>query len=515
MPDSFTRYKKEIIALKVHQWLKEWDKVKFNEDEYRHSPMPHFYQFTLPATYLRRLSGIYRRSTETGMKRSKDTGIQRRHDQKRSSEIHEFIQYGYPFCELSSLKKDSGGFEELRMPGWLPTAIVVNILNKGDSRPNGAIVENDLIKIFDNNETISKIILPDNFDGENWEPESIYPIEVIDGQHRLWAFEKSSLEGNFDLPVVAFHGLDIGWQAYLFWIINIKPKRINASLAFDLYPLLRTVEWLEKFEGHSIYRESRSQELTETLWSNPDSPWFQRINMLGETDQKGRLVSQASWIRSLMATYIRKWEGPGIKIGGLFSAPVSSSKDVLNWNRTQQAAFLILLGQKINEAIKKSHAEWISNLRSFEQKIQQDKEKLDPIFTSSSTLFNTDQGIRALLHVTNDLCFVNAKSLNLKEWHFETFSETIDDIDVSNAIETLRTLEISKFLEDVARLLIEFDWRTSSAPGLNDEQKFNKSAFRGSGGYKLLRIELLKHLTKNKSAIGETASGVLNILGKS
>ena len=34
------------------------------------------------------------------------------------------------------------------------------------------------------------------------------PIEIIDGQHRLLAFEESAgLEG-FELPVVAFYGLD-------------------------------------------------------------------------------------------------------------------------------------------------------------------------------------------------------------------------------------------------------------------------------------------------------------------
>jgi hypothetical protein len=67
-----------------------------------------------------------------------------------------------------------------------------------------------------------------------WKPTELPPFEVIDGQHRLWAFEGASQLENFELPVVAFVGLDISWQAYLFWTINIKPKRINASLAFDL-----------------------------------------------------------------------------------------------------------------------------------------------------------------------------------------------------------------------------------------------------------------------------------------
>ena len=68
---------------------------------------------------------------------------------------------------------------------------------------------------------------------------SCEPIEVIDGQHRLWAFEKQLDNADFELPVVAFVGLDISWQAYLFWTINIKPKRIDAE------PRVRSLSALE------------------------------------------------------------------------------------------------------------------------------------------------------------------------------------------------------------------------------------------------------------------------------
>src|SRR5437879_3571748 len=128
-----------------------------------------------------------------------------------------------------------------------------------------------------------------------WAPR-VRPLEVIDGQHRLWSFAESGEDKNFELPVVAFHGLDISWQAYLFWTINIKPKRINPSLAFDLYPLLRTEDWLQRFAGHAIYRETRSQELVEALWSHPQSPWQGQIDMLGERPRQQ--VSQAAWVRS-------------------------------------------------------------------------------------------------------------------------------------------------------------------------------------------------------------------------
>src|SRR5690606_1088952 len=112
----------------------------------------------------------------------------------------------------------------------------------------------------------SSMLLPTGSDKPSWRPKKTAPIEVIDGQHRLWAFEDNAeLDGDFEVPVVAFHGLDISWQAYLFYVINIKPAKINTSLAFDLYPLLRTEDWLERAEGPQIYRESRAQELTEAL----------------------------------------------------------------------------------------------------------------------------------------------------------------------------------------------------------------------------------------------------------
>src|ERR1700686_3628157 len=123
---------KSIPALVVRQWLPDWEKVAFSPKAHRRRPEEHFYLFTLPASWLKALSGISRRSTQGGLLRSKDLGIQRRHDEKRSDEIREFIQFGYPWSELSKAKRQSGKFDDLRKPGWLPTAIVVNILKKGE-----------------------------------------------------------------------------------------------------------------------------------------------------------------------------------------------------------------------------------------------------------------------------------------------------------------------------------------------------------------------------------------------
>ena len=500
---------REIVATKVYQWLSEWEKVDYDEEHHRRKPTPYFYLFTMPASELKALTGISRRTTETGELRSLDLGIQRRHEPYRSREIGEFVRYGYPWSELSTAKRESGQFNDLRKPGWLPTSIVVNILKEGDLRRGETVAQEDLIQVEDKNERIATVRLPDSFSGTDWSPKARHPIEVIDGQHRLWAFEELKLDDNFQLPVVAFHGLDISWQAYLFWTINIRPKRINASLAFDLYPLLRTEDWLEKFEGHSIYRETRAQELTEALWAHPKSVWYHRINMLGE---KGlRFVSQAAWIRSLMATYVKSWEGRGVRIGGLFGAAVGSHEEVLPWNRAQQAAFLMYMGQCLKNQIDECTDPWAAILREHTQQDFLDEQ--DPAFWGVHSLLNTDQGIRGILYVTNDCCYVLTKELELEEWAMDDEVGATDDEAVNQALESLEKQKVAPFIKGVASKLAHYDWRSSSAPNLSDEERLRKAAFRGGGGYKELRFDLLRHLTTETGDVGKVAKTILSILG--
>lgn len=498
---------RDVTAIVVRQWLDRWNDVKFDDRHHRRKPEPHFYIFSLPAVELKALSGIYKRTTADGQLRSVDLGIQRRHDEERSKKIQEFVKHGYPWSDLNDKKRSSGDFAHLLKPGWLPTAVVINILKPNEKRQSLAVAPDDLMHIAEHDKPIAKIALPKTFTGADWEPTKRHPIEVIDGQHRLWAFDES-LQGDFDLPVVAFYGLDISWQAYLFWSINITPKRINASLAFDLYPLLRTEDWLERFEGHSVYRETRAQELTEALWSHPDSAWYHRINMLGETGER-KMVTQASWIRSLMATYIRHWEGSKIRVGGLFGAPIGSHDQTLPWARAQQAAFLITLGRFLKEAVKKTTGDWAADLRKTQADLLQTD---DPAFAGPNTLINTDQGIRGFLYVTNDLCYVNAENLKLSSWVTSDDAAAADAAAVSDAMKSLSLHPVAKFLKAIAERLAEFDWRTSSTPGLSEDERVRKAALRGAGGYKELRLYLLRHLAKAEGSVGESAKTVMKAI---
>jgi hypothetical protein len=418
--------------MKVHQWLRGWDRVEFSPEHHRRKPRPYFYVFSLAAVDLRRLCGISRRQASQLTPRAADLGIQRQHDRERSEEIGQFVEFGYPWSTLSLKKRRSNEFNNFRKPGWLPTAIVVNILLLDDKRSDQSISPSDVLAITD--EPGCHITLPYS-DSKDWRPSSpVFPMEVIDGQHRLWAFDSES-DPTFELPVVAFHGLDISWQAYLFWTINIKPKKINPSLAFDLYPLLRGEDWLEGGEDHSIYRETRSQEITEVLWSHPDSPWYDRINMLGERQLPG--VSQSAWIRSLMATFVRPWRGRRSGPGGLFGSRLSDSEEVLGWNRGQQAAFLLFSWETLRSAICNTNSTWTKHLRTL-SKQQTPRRGDDAAFYGPFTLIATDQGVRGYLHVLNDLCFVRAPHLDLRSWRTNAEASPTDAAHITEAIKSLR-----------------------------------------------------------------------------
>lgn len=501
---SSTRIQKP--ALRVHQWRASWEDIDFNETEGRRKPDPYFYVMSMPAIDLRRLSGIYRRSVEGGLPRSADTGVQRKHDSSRSTEIAEYVRHGYPWSTLNEQKRVSGEYSDLVKPGWLPTGIVINVLRPEDVRDGRVVHTNDTARFSTSNGT-HNLEYPESFD-DHWSAKANYPIEVIDGQHRLWAFSQSDtdLEG-YEVPVVAFDGLDIGWQAYLFYTVNIKPKRINTSLAYDLYPLLRTAEWLDRSEEHHVYRETRAQELVEAMWSHPESPWKDRIDMLG--DQGRRFVTQAAWIRSLIASVIKQFDGPGTRIGGLFGSTSESKGSVLGWKRSQQAAFLIQLWSSLQSEIAETSDEWATSLRKTNTLLEM-PEDLDAAFAGKNTLLNTDQGLRGVLRVANDLCIVSAEALALERWVAEPYDGRTFNASIDEALQSLASQPLALFLNEIAARLSKWDWRSSKAPGLTEEQRRLKSRFRGGTGYKEIRLDLLAFLGESDVAdVSDAANSVL------
>lgn len=497
--------RRELPALKVRQWLTDWDQIEYSAEAKRRKPEPHFFIFSIPASELRKLCGIHRRTADLGVDREDNLGIQRQHDEERSEEISRFVKFGYPWSTISEAKRSTDEYDNLRKPGWLPTSVVINIIPKGERRFGSEVGSGDVVSVVEDGE-VHKVVLPYSKAGTDWSPEKLPPFEVIDGQHRLFAFDDDG-DADFDLPVVAFVGLDISWQAYLFYTINIKPKKINPSLAYDLYPLLRTEDWLDRAEGHAIYRETRSQELTESMWSHPQSPWRDRINMLGERGTAG--VSQSAWINSLMASFVKPWKPHGANTGGLFGSKLPGETDVLGWSRAQQSAFLISSWQKFFDEVRSCSEDWAKDLRHENDPLKDVLIDLtgdtddQPIFGKHS-LISSDQGVRGFLNVMNDIFFLSSIRWKLRSWQASENAGAGDETAVTRAILSLQSTEIPAYQGKIAKVIAKFDWRSSNAPSLDNQSRRLKMAFKGSGGYKELRIQLHEHIADH--ATGEIAA---------
>lgn len=484
----------EIPAIRFKQWLEDWDQYDYDVNAHRRKPAPYIYLFAMKAADLRRIADVYRRRRDGDVAE----GIQRKRDDSRTARIQRYVKYGYPYGDLK-VDQNRDDFAALRKPGWLPTAIVVNILSPGEQRHGQKILAKEVITIKEGaGSSCTLMIPPVDLEQDGRLP----PLEVIDGQHRLWAFEETSSESpvpdDFELPVVAYHGLDIAWQAYLFWSINVSPKRINPSHAFDLYPLLRTQDWLEQAGDLKVYREARAQELTECMFVNEHSPWHHRINMLGDRGARG--VSQAAWVRSLASTFFATGQGSGRT--GLFQAKIPALEEPLEWSRGQQAAFLIQIWSDLREEIVKAARLYLW-IRFYDG---------DPIaaFSDKTSILNQDMGVRAVLSVVNDIFFLKAADWRLIDWYLKPVDDegltTSDEADL--ALKSLQKTQFRTLMQETAAALARFDWRSLDGPGLeNDEnERMRKRSYRGSGGYAALRHEVMREISEGSGPVSGAAA---------
>lgn len=496
--------KSRLPLIEIPQWQKTWDLRDWDKELF--DVPKSFYIGSIPIKTLRKLSGVRRRDIEARRQERESAGHQRAHDEKRSEKINRFIKYGYPLSRETSLNPEE--HPELVNPGWLPTSIILNIIPEGEEREVAGEVKHvsneNLVEIIKNGDEIS-FEYPENANDSAWELDSddLEPLEIIDGQHRLYAINSDDdVSENYNVPVVIFNGLDSHLQAYLFWVINVEPVKINPSLAFDLYPELRNEKWLEQGEAIKVYKEHRAQELTEALWRHPDSVWNDRIEIHGKRIEGH--VSNAAFIRSLQASFVRQW-GNENKIGGLFGSIDKLGNDyVLPWKRSQQAAFLLEVWKRILKAVNESQADWVKGClqddEGYENKAVQNPHNLHPAFAGPYSLMGTDQGVRAILVVFNALCQLKVEELDFAKWYSKSVKEPTNEAVTQALEEFTQHKEILDFLDELSDSIVngDQDWRTSKAPSIQSLEIRNvQSKYRGSSGYKELISDTFLSLTKS------------------
>lgn len=481
----------DVPAIRFKQWLDIWDTYSSVNDGNWRKPEEYIYSFCMKAGDLRNLSDVYRRKYEG----DQSEGVQRAKDRNRTTRIQRYVQTGYPFGDLPAPVRAKTENFGLRKPGWLPTAIVINILGENERR-RGKVIKKEHLVTVESKEGVSQIKIPQiDTEAEGY----LAPFEVIDGQHRLWAFDggdAQSIPDDFELPVVAYRNLDIPWQAYLFWSINVSPKRINKSHAFDLYPLLRTQDWLEQVGELNVYREARAQELTELLYTHPDSVWRHRINMLGERGAGS--VSQNAWVKALTGSVLATGRGKGSK--GLFQSNIGKLEMPLPWTRGQQGAFLLKFWNELREQVVAGARHWW--IREYK--------KSDRAFEDRTSLLNQDMGLRAVHSLLNDVFVSKCDDWHLDEWRCPSIEDGSFADEASIALSRIEDSPFADHITELAAGLATFDWRSLDGPGVKGtDEEVLKRSFRGSGGYTALKIEVLKTLRDEDGQVGQAASDLL------
>jgi hypothetical protein len=256
--------------------------------------------------------------------------------------------------------------------------------------------------------------------------------------------------------------------------------------------------------------------MTEILRTHPRIAWYDRINMLGEREI--RWVSQSAWINSLTASFVRSWDGRSGNTGGLFGGRSKRGAEVLGWSRAQQAAFLIFIWNSLKSGVAESNDDWAVKSRALpavgDTKTQKDdarNAKDDRAFYGPYSLITTDQGVRGYLQVVNDLCYLRASRLKLNGWRPDERVSINPVGAVDEALETLGKQNFVTFITAIGKLLASFDWRTSSEPSLDDSARRAKLVFRGSSGYKELRMQLLEHLINGDGEVADAAKRLVGV----
>ena len=151
--------------------------------------------------------------------------------------------------------------------------IAVAVLDQRRTFPNAIVLATDIDTIEVKNERIS---IPNDA-----------RFLVVDGQHRLWAQQFSGFSAQYGCFIHT--GLSQEEMAKLFLEINENQKRVPASLRWDLTRLIQPADDPERLAA---------AEIVYLLATERESPFFQRIDLTGETvrdpDKTGHTCTRVS-----------------------------------------------------------------------------------------------------------------------------------------------------------------------------------------------------------------------------
>ena len=131
--------------------------------------------------------------------------------------------------------------------------------------------------------------------------------------------------------------------------------------------------------------------------------------------------------------------------------------------------------------------------------------------TDKTSMLNQDMGVRAVLTVANDIFYANAVEWGLDRWLLsgtDLSAAGLDDVDL--ALVDLGRARFRAEMKALARSIACFDWRSFDGPEVELEEGRIKRSYRGSGGYAALAEDVMRVVSQDNDAVGQTAQIILS-----
>ncbi|MGF1720335.1 DGQHR domain-containing protein [Vibrio kyushuensis] len=189
-------------------------------------PFSDYYICKIPSDVLRTISYTLKAVNNDG----EVQGVQRTLNSKRLQEIAQFID------------SDSGAFPN-------PIILGANFKESGRYADEGSKIE---FRSIDDTDDIYEVVIPQNSQ----------LMSIIDGQHRLFAFDQA--DTSMDLSCSIYEDLATPYQAFLFSTINYNQGKVDKSLAYQLFGYeidsIDPIEWPPETLAVYFVRELNKEE---------------------------------------------------------------------------------------------------------------------------------------------------------------------------------------------------------------------------------------------------------------
>jgi DNA phosphorothioation-associated DGQHR protein 1 len=251
---------------------------------------------------------------------------------------------------------------------------------------------------------------------------------IIDGQHRLFAFNYAKNQKRLDMPLLCavFFDLPKPYQAFLFATINANQRPVSKSLTYELFGYNVEDENAEKWTPEKL-----AVFLTRKLGTDQQSPFNNHIIIAAENDfaprmsdirrERGWAVSTATVVEGIVRLISRNPKRDAYQMGGSLSYE-GKSRSVLDSNSPDPSPLRRLYISLSDDLI-------YAGVRNFFSAVSK------VLWTNASpeSLIRKTVGIQALFDVARRVMGDMASKKNFREAEFEKTLEPAGRLDFADS----------------------------------------------------------------------------------